>query len=613
MKMALVRSKGGWLSSFGLVFAIACASGSGDEASTDGSVPLDTFDVDTGPDGGPGTDPDGCLYGYTQCDEICIDTDTDENHCGDCDTVCAPDNASGECTDGTCGIGACTTGYGDCNEDALDGCETVLDSAPNCGACGETCERPNAVGACVSGECVVDDCGEGFLDCDGDVSNGCERGTTYYDGDGDGYGDHRFPHSATCMDLANFVSDNTDCDDDDATQLGGDRELCDDLDNDCDGLIDESLFGITHTLAIPSADGPVDTGTPPSMVKRGDEIGLVFLARPTGESDDEVYFARFDATMSAVTGFVRLTADDSNETAPTITTQTHAISHETSYSVGMLLGTTAYISVLNPTTYAATFASVTGSYPSSFSSLRRSGAGTEGAFSLVGVIPTHYGDIACPSHTLINARFYPSSDTAFGVADDCNRDQLAYRDAEAGILARSDTWFFHGPYEGTQLSFLGGYGSPVQIFENSMQIVSPFSVEMTGTDYVVAAPGLEPCESGPCPGIQTYVAYGDTSAGAPTATEELPGTFVSMGQASTTSTVAIAVESTLYRRLWDGTPVEPEIDLETTGQTATIGGTFANDIRFIVASSEGASGVSVVGLGCTDEAESPDAGPGGPD
>ncbi len=72
-----------------------------------------------------------------------------------------------DCSSGTC---ICTGGFGDCNGDVDDGCETELDAAPNCGACGATC----ANGSCESSACV---CAPGFADCDGDVTNGCETST----------------------------------------------------------------------------------------------------------------------------------------------------------------------------------------------------------------------------------------------------------------------------------------------------------------------------------------------------------------------------------------------------------------------------------------------------
>jgi RHS repeat-associated protein len=69
---------------------------------------------------------------------------------------------------------ACTAGFADCNNDVSDGCEVRLATdASNCGTCGTTCAGANATGVCDHGQCALL-CGQGFSDCDGDPSNGCE-------------------------------------------------------------------------------------------------------------------------------------------------------------------------------------------------------------------------------------------------------------------------------------------------------------------------------------------------------------------------------------------------------------------------------------------------------
>ena len=74
-------------------------------------------------------------------------------------------------------------------------------------------------------------------DCDGDID---EDGDTpwYADTDGDGFGD---PESSVtqCDQPSDYVADNTDCDDTDEFISPDARELCDGIDNDCDGDIDE--------------------------------------------------------------------------------------------------------------------------------------------------------------------------------------------------------------------------------------------------------------------------------------------------------------------------------------------------------------------------------------
>ncbi len=65
--------------------------------------------------------------------------------------------------------------------------------------------------------------------------------TTYYrDADSDGYGDSAV-YTVTCPAQAGYVTDNTDCDDTRANVNPGAPEACDELDNDCNGIIDEGV------------------------------------------------------------------------------------------------------------------------------------------------------------------------------------------------------------------------------------------------------------------------------------------------------------------------------------------------------------------------------------
>lgn len=73
-------------------------------------------------------------------------------------------------------------------------------------------------------------------DHDGLIDEGCQ--TWYQDNDGDMYGDPGVSIFAIFQ-PAGFVTDNTDCDDTDATVNPGAAEVCDGKDNDCDGDVDE--------------------------------------------------------------------------------------------------------------------------------------------------------------------------------------------------------------------------------------------------------------------------------------------------------------------------------------------------------------------------------------
>jgi len=79
-------------------------------------------------------------------------------------------------------------------------------------------------------------------DCDEEIDEG-EATPWYADADGDGYGDPATAVSA-CTPPEGHVADATDCDDSHASAAPGLEEVCDELDNDCDGDVDE---GVTLT------------------------------------------------------------------------------------------------------------------------------------------------------------------------------------------------------------------------------------------------------------------------------------------------------------------------------------------------------------------------------
>jgi hypothetical protein len=76
---------------------------------------------------------------------------------------------------GVCGLGACTTGFADCDLAAMNGCEVdTRTTLAHCGACGRACAPPAGTGACVAGACTVASCNSGFANCNGSATDGCE-------------------------------------------------------------------------------------------------------------------------------------------------------------------------------------------------------------------------------------------------------------------------------------------------------------------------------------------------------------------------------------------------------------------------------------------------------
>ncbi len=184
--------------------------------------------------------------------EIC--NDIDDNCDGVTDEGCDKDG-DGYCDAAMVIVGSpvvCKYGIKDCN-----------DNDPNV--------HPNAPEICGNG---IDD------DCNG-VTDDNASTTFYLDSDGDGFGNPKVTQQA-CAKPAGYVTIGGDCDDNNAAVHPGAAEICNGIDDDCDGVTDGvDLSGCTPFFTDNDGDG-VGAGSSSCLCKAS---GL-FTATVGGDCDD---------------------------------------------------------------------------------------------------------------------------------------------------------------------------------------------------------------------------------------------------------------------------------------------------------------------------------------
>jgi hypothetical protein len=120
-----------------------------------------------------------CVPGNADCDTVdstgCENTLDSLTNCGGCGISCSRPNAVPTCAGDFCRIMSCLPGFGDCDTMDATGCETPTTTLTNCGTCGTMCSRANATPTCSTGSCAIQSCNAGFGNCDGSDANGCEN------------------------------------------------------------------------------------------------------------------------------------------------------------------------------------------------------------------------------------------------------------------------------------------------------------------------------------------------------------------------------------------------------------------------------------------------------
>lgn len=233
--------------------------------------------------------PESCNGEDDDCDMV-IDNGfnlaTDPMNCGSCGTKCdqAAANQNAQCINRSCAY-SCRQGFVDCQAnmagcetqclptnggvEACDGidndCDCVIDEGfnvendpANCGACGRACVVLHATATCTNRVCGFANCETGFADID-DAIPGCEYQCPVFpprasdttcdgvDDDCDGEVDEDFAMAGTPCDTGDLgecqpgkiqcLNRAPVCVPNKAAQ----PEICDQLDNDCDGLADNGF------------------------------------------------------------------------------------------------------------------------------------------------------------------------------------------------------------------------------------------------------------------------------------------------------------------------------------------------------------------------------------
>ncbi|MBK8259683.1 MAG: hypothetical protein IPK82_44375 [Polyangiaceae bacterium] len=205
------------------------------------NLPADPNNCDTcgntcsAPNGTPGCEAGVCTLSscdnsWSDCngelnDGCEIQSGIDPANCGSCGVKCG---AGETCQGGVCGV-FCDPGKGNCDGNAPNGCETTLGTQSDCAFCGDSCDLANATGMCQGGACAIVMCQGGFANCDANPANGCETSLSTASncgacGVGCGLGENCIAGQCAAPNPCAILP-----------------EVCNGLDDNCDGQVDENL------------------------------------------------------------------------------------------------------------------------------------------------------------------------------------------------------------------------------------------------------------------------------------------------------------------------------------------------------------------------------------
>ncbi|GAP69295.1 por secretion system C-terminal sorting domain [Bacteroidales bacterium 6E] len=216
----------------------------------------------------------GYITNNLDCDDNNMNVHPDAVEvCDNIDNDC--DGAIDEDVELTLYVDADGDGFGDAYGEPMMSCTPLSGYADNNLDCDDSNDavNPQALEVC---DGVDNDC-DGLVDGDDDSVMG--QPTWYADADGDGYGDASVTMLA-CEQPDGYVSDATDCDDTDASVHPGATELCDGIDNDCDGDVDEDIQQYTWYV---DADGDGYGDVTNTVLACEQPVGYVMVA---GDCDD---------------------------------------------------------------------------------------------------------------------------------------------------------------------------------------------------------------------------------------------------------------------------------------------------------------------------------------